>query len=93
MFGIGFSDNVVFRKQYYLRAIPGPELRLEIHTGEAFQDPRQEGSSLWEMMRAAGTGWEFDIGGTGFRATCRIDLDFIPENGEPRPLGVGNLSP
>ncbi|MDQ3616237.1 MAG: hypothetical protein M3393_06385 [Actinomycetota bacterium] len=32
--GVGFSDNVVFRKQYYVQAFPGEELRLFVHTGE-----------------------------------------------------------
>ena len=33
-FGIGFSDNVVFRKQYYIQAFPGDPVELFIHTGE-----------------------------------------------------------
>jgi hypothetical protein len=34
LWGLGFSDNVVFRKQYYLQAVLEPELRLYLHTGE-----------------------------------------------------------
>jgi pimeloyl-ACP methyl ester carboxylesterase len=32
--GIGFSDNVIFRKQYYVQAFPGEPLALFVHTGE-----------------------------------------------------------
>ena len=32
--GIGFSDNVIFRKQYYVQAFPGAPLALFVHTGE-----------------------------------------------------------
>jgi hypothetical protein len=89
MFGIGFSDNVIFRKQYYLRAVVKPRLRLEIHHGEAFQDPERAGTSRWRHVQPAGSGWDFDIKGTGFEATCHIDLDYIPETGLPTPLQPG----
>jgi hypothetical protein len=32
--GIGFSDNVVFRKQYYVQVVLGDELAIFVHTGE-----------------------------------------------------------
>jgi pimeloyl-ACP methyl ester carboxylesterase len=38
--GIGFSDNVVFRKQYYVQAFPGEPLELFIHTGEEYLSPK-----------------------------------------------------
>ncbi|MFI7501570.1 lipase family alpha/beta hydrolase [Streptomyces sp. NPDC049687] len=41
-FGVGFSDNVVFRKQYYVQAVPGGpdgELSLYLHTGETYLAP------------------------------------------------------
>ena len=34
--GIGFSDNVIFRKQYYVQAFPGDPLALFVHTGEKY---------------------------------------------------------
>jgi pimeloyl-ACP methyl ester carboxylesterase len=34
--GIGFSDNVIFRKQYYVQAFPGDPLALFVHTGEEY---------------------------------------------------------
>jgi hypothetical protein len=33
-FGVGFSDNVVFRKQYYVQAFPGEPLEVFVHAGE-----------------------------------------------------------
>jgi len=38
--GIGFSDNVIFRKQYYVQAFPGDPLALFVHTGEEFLSTR-----------------------------------------------------
>ncbi|WP_134773351.1 esterase/lipase family protein [Ornithinimicrobium flavum] len=40
-FGIGFSDNVIFRKQYYVQVFPG-ETRAELflHTGEQYLGQR-----------------------------------------------------
>lgn len=43
--GIGFSDNVIFRKQYYVQAFPGDQPELFLHTGEQFlgaRDPLDE---------------------------------------------------
>jgi hypothetical protein len=34
--GLGFSDNVIFRKQYYVQAFPGDALALYVHTGEEY---------------------------------------------------------
>lgn len=34
--GVGFSDNVIFRKQYYVQAFPGDEPELFLHTGEQY---------------------------------------------------------
>jgi hypothetical protein len=33
-----------------------------------------------------GAGWEFDVGGTGFKATLKIELDEVPEDGDPIPI-------
>jgi hypothetical protein len=38
--GVGFSDNVIFRKQYYVQAFPGDPLGLFVHTGEEFLSAR-----------------------------------------------------
>ena len=55
LFGIGFSDNVVFHKQYYVRALlpseDQPELELYLHTDEAFM---RRGYDLAAALRDAG---------------------------------------
>jgi hypothetical protein len=80
LFGIGFSDNVVFRKQYYARAVFGDVRNLAtlrelvLHTGENFKDPAQT-----TPMRQKGsvTDWEFDITGTGFDATFGLTFAVV----------------
>jgi hypothetical protein len=79
LFGIGFSDNVVFRKQYYVRAVFDDvsdltTLReLVLHTGEDFTDPKQVGI----VRQTSPTTWEFDIGGTGFDATLGLSFAVV----------------
>ncbi|MFF0011801.1 esterase/lipase family protein [Streptomyces sp. NPDC005374] len=84
-FGIGFSDNVVFRKQYYLQLLPGGDGQapaLFLHTGEGHlghgRDELEaaEGDRTSRVVRAVDTGngaeWRFAIDGTGFGATLRV---------------------
>jgi hypothetical protein len=79
LFGIGFSDNVVFRKQYYARAVfedindLSTIRELVLHTGEDFTDPGQAKT----MRGTSPTVWEFDIGGTGFEATFRLTFAVV----------------
>lgn len=42
--GIGFSDNVIFRKQYYVQAFPGDPLALFVHTGEEYLSAKNPAS-------------------------------------------------
>jgi hypothetical protein len=84
LFGVGFSDNVVFRKQYYVRttldqAVP----ELYLLTGERFVDA---GAPAGERMTATADGWEFNVKGTGFEGAFRIELDEVPEDGPPRRI-------
>lgn len=86
LLGFGFSDNVVFRKQYYLRAVlptddPEGEVKLYCHDNERFTD------SVSPLTRADG-GWSFGIKGTGFEGTFAVELDSVPDTGQPRPLGT-----
>jgi hypothetical protein len=73
------SDNVVFRKQYYVRAVFDDvsdltTLReLVLHTGEDFTDPKQVGI----VRQTSPTTWEFDIGGTGFDATLGLSFEVV----------------
>lgn len=53
--GIGFSDNVVFRKQYYVQAFPGEPVALFVHTGERYLTGRQQvGREDLEQMAGVG---------------------------------------
>ncbi|MGY4642520.1 esterase/lipase family protein [Cellulomonas sp. URHB0016] len=90
-FGIGFSDNVVFRKQYYVQVFPGDPWELFVHTGEKYLGTRApadqgelrlraEPSASAEVQAAAtvpGTTGQrtFQVAGTGFRATFRIGVE------------------
>lgn len=76
LFGIGFSDNVIFRKQYYVRAIIEPEVALELYDSEKFRD-----GIAGEPMTKTEDAWEFKVGGTGFAATLRISFEIVPESG------------
>ena len=85
LLGIGFSDNLIFRKQYYIRALLPPIMKLYLHTGEEFAQEGFNPSNDREMRRTA-DGWEFDVLGTGFEGTFRIEIDQVPEEGEPIPF-------
>ncbi|MEA5596409.1 hypothetical protein [Rivularia sp. UHCC 0363] len=81
LLGIGFSDNVIFRKQYYIRALLPTEnqkLQLFLHNDERFAD-NDEGIP----MEFKNGGWEFEVRGTGFFGTFQIEVDVVPELGEP----------
>ncbi|WP_305784713.1 esterase/lipase family protein [Symbioplanes lichenis] len=39
-FGVSFSDNVIFEKQYYVQAFPGDDMRLYVHTGDEYLGER-----------------------------------------------------
>jgi alpha-beta hydrolase superfamily lysophospholipase len=89
-YGVGFSDNVIFRKQYYLRAVLGEQLTLFRHTGEQFMQKEKEHGKYVpkreDHMTETPSGWEFPVGGTGFTATLGLELDYIPEDGPAIPL-------
>jgi hypothetical protein len=93
LFGIGFSDNVVFYKQYYIRAIFKDGLELFLYTGEAFADEKTDESVKPPLPYVDG-GWRFKVEGTGFEGTLQIELDWVPEDGrpsalDPRPRAAG----
>ena len=89
-YGVGFSDNVIFRKQYYLRAIFGQRLTLFRHDGEQFMQKEMEKGKYVpppaDAMTETPTGWEFAVVGTGFKATLAVELDYVPLDGACRPL-------
>jgi pimeloyl-ACP methyl ester carboxylesterase len=85
LLGIGFSDNLIFRQQYYVRTLLPPNLKLYLHTSEEFARQGFQPSSQQEM-RSVPQGWEFDVKGAGFEGTFRIEIDYVPEEGKPVPL-------
>jgi PGAP1-like protein len=86
LFGIGFSDNVIFRKQYYVRALLKEPFTLYSYPDERFAAPDFLPEPKDEMRKKEG-GWEFDVSGTGFTGTLRVELDVVPEQGQPIPFG------
>ena len=88
-FGLGFSDNVIYRKQYYVRALlTGSPLKLYRHTDENFVRPDFVPVAE-DAMRPHDGGWAFDVEGTGFKATLLLELETIPEVGQPVPFLAG----
>ena len=39
-----------------------------------------------DVMTSVGSGWTFEVGGTGFAATLGFELDFVPVDGPPIAL-------
>ncbi|GIG27809.1 hypothetical protein Cma02nite_04090 [Cellulomonas marina] len=52
--GLGFSDNVVFHKQYYVQVFPGSPWELYVHTGERYlvDDPAHDRANDQDGIRA-----------------------------------------
>jgi hypothetical protein len=84
-YGLGFSDNVIFRKQYYLRAVLNDSLTLYRHADERFMDPNYVFPDA-DKMGETENGWEFRVAGTGFAATFEIQLAHVPPDGAPIPF-------
>jgi hypothetical protein len=97
LLGLGFSDNIVFRKQYYVHAL-GQDvvqkgLNLYLHTSENFSDAALSDASVKPMEYANGK-WNFEIAGTGFKGKFRIELAAIPETGDNlKMLGIPKPNP
>ncbi|WP_084125255.1 hypothetical protein [Demequina sp. NBRC 110054] len=90
-YGLGFSDNVVFHKQYLVQVFPGSPPGIFVHTGErhfASGSP----SSLDQLREEAGVeadcevqraqpvegeddAWTFEVAGTGFDGRFRIRIE------------------
>lgn len=75
--GIGFSDNVIFRKQYYVQAFPGDDPALFLHTGEQYLSVRGA-TSLEDLTRRAD-----ELAPEGAAAAVR-KLEPRPQNGGGR---------
>ena len=75
--GVGFSDNVIFHRQLYVRSLLDPPTRLELHPDERF-----EGSEMEETE----SGWKFCVTDPAFDARFGIEIFGVPESGDPAPL-------
>lgn len=82
LYGVGFSDNVVFRAQYYIRALLGEPLAMYRHSDERFAKAGFNPGAADRMTKVPG-GWQFDVSGDNFRATLQIEIDKVPEVGKP----------
>ena len=84
LLGIGFSDNVIFRKQ----VLPVyPDLRSPARTLPVDQRELHGGqpAAAHDDGRAGGSE-RLDVGGTGFKGTFQVEFDIVPEEGEPAPM-------
>ncbi|HOE96893.1 MAG TPA: hypothetical protein PK847_09945 [Candidatus Sumerlaeota bacterium] len=82
--GIGFSDNVIFSGQVYVRALLPTARRglsLALHTSEDFSQ-----SQFKKKMKPVEEGWQFSVGDRSFEGTLQLELERIPEYGPPEPL-------
>lgn len=83
LLGLGFSDNVIFSKQYYIRALLTKRpLELYLYTNESFAQASLADTEDSIKMDAIDGGWEFEVAGSGFKGTFRIEIDAVPEVGE-----------
>lgn len=87
LIGIGFSDNVILRKQYYLRALLADEgdLQMYRHQDERFAEVNFEPPEA-DLLKWDNAGWPFNIEGPGFEGTLRVEFDRLPEEGQPTPV-------
>ena len=85
LFGIGFSDNVIFRKQYYVRTLLEAPFTFFRHTDERFAEDNFQPPAEDVMTKVDG-GWEFQVEGTGFIGTFRVEIDNVPKEGQPVPF-------
>ena len=70
--GFGFSDNVIFRKQYYVAAELDP-LTLYLHDSEQFI---RKGHARADRMAPVDTGgWRFKVGDPGFEGTFLLEIE------------------
>ena len=69
----------------YVRAMLEKPFTLYAYPDERFAAPGFQAQPGDEMRKVNG-GWEFDVVGTGFEGTFRVELDAVPEVGSPARL-------
>lgn len=76
VFGIGFSDNLIFHEDYFIRAVKSVQApQLYLYESENFDVDV-------EPMLTTLEGWQFTVKNKNFEGTFRIELDKVPEQGE-----------
>jgi hypothetical protein len=80
-FGIGFSDNVIFHRQLYIRVVLGEAIQLELHD-EGHLIYADDAANAGIVMEQTTNGWKFDVADPAFDATFGIELFTVPEHGE-----------
>ena len=82
LFGIGFSDNVVFRKQYYVRAVApagtGIDESLDGVTMYLYTHENFDSTADAQRLVSDNGMWTFQVAGTGFAARLGIRLQKVP---------------
>ena len=78
LFGVGFSDNVIFRKQYYIRAVaaPGQDLAASLDGIKVYlyRDENFADTAGADELKLENGQWKFKVEGTGFDATLGITV-------------------
>ena len=78
LFGVGFSDNVIFRKQYYIRVVAAPgqdlaasfnDLKVYLYRDENFAE-----TAGADELKLENGQWRFKVEGTGFEATLGVTV-------------------
>lgn len=83
LLGFGFSDNIVFHEQFYLRALQPTDAQtqflLYLHSNERFADPNFTYSSTDKPLNKVPEGWEFAIGAEdlGFIGNFLLEIEEI----------------
>ncbi len=81
LFGMGFSDNVIFRKQYYIRVVAtgAADLSQSLDQIEIYlyRDENFSETAHADKLTFADGRWSFAIEGTGFEAKLGIRLDQV----------------
>ena len=68
-----------------MRALLEKPFTIYLHTDERFAASGFSPLPADEMKKNGG-GWEFSVAGTGFQGTFRLELDKVPEEGQPIPF-------
>ncbi len=78
LFGVGFSDNVIFRKQYYIRVVSaaGQDLTKSLDGLEVYlyRDENFADTTGADTLKIENGQWTFKVEGTGFEATLGVTV-------------------